>query len=342
MVPLVVPVSVEIGTALSAEIHGGREGGAFLEDEVPIVRDELFLDLGVALPGVRVRESPSLPANGYAILLQEIPVATGEARPGHLFVRAPAASLPSWGIAAGEAAVDPATGAAGAWTPAASRGLLEAAGVVPLGVPAFVARHLEREVRRRASDFVGLQEVQSMLDQLERAYPALIRNVVPKPVPLALLTDVLRRLVEEGVSIRTLREILEALAIHAPGEKDPVLLTEAVRGALRRHISHAHARGGVLAVYLVDPSIEDTVRSAIQRTATGSYLALAPSAARDIGEAVRKATKAAQGRVVLLTQSDVRRFVRRLVEVDHPDLVVLGYQELDPAITVHPLGRVSP
>jgi type III secretion protein V len=340
MVPLVVPVSLELGLALAKELLDERGGGPFLEDEVPVVRDELFLDLGVALPGVRARASVALPPEAYAILLQEVPVASGEARAGRLFVRAAAASLPGWGVE-GEAALDAATGAQGAWVDAGAREVLEAAGLAPLGAGAYVARHLEREVRRRAHDFVGLQEVQSMLDQLERAYPALIRNVVPKPVPLALLADVLRRLVEEGVSIRTLREILEALAIHAPGEKDPVALTEAVRGSLRRHITHAHARGGVLAVHLVDPEIEDTIRDAVQRTATGSYLALPPASARDVLDAVRRGTAAAQGRVIVLTQSDVRRFLRRLIEVELPDVVVLSYQELDPTVTVQPLGRIG-
>jgi len=75
-----------------------------------------------------------------------------------------------------------------------------------------------------------------MLDQLERAYPALVRNVVPKPVTLALLADVLRRLVEEGVSVRPLREILEALAVYAPSERDPIALAELVRASLDRRV----------------------------------------------------------------------------------------------------------
>jgi type III secretion protein V len=341
MVPLMVPVSVELGSALAGELLDERGGGPFLEEEIPNLRDALFLELGVVLPGVRARANAALSPESYAILLQEIPVANGQARAGKLFAHAPAASLPSWGLN-GEPATDPASGAPGAWVDASARPVLEAAQIPALSPGTFVARHLEREVRRRAADFVGLQEVQAMLDQLERAYPALVRNVVPKPVPLVLLADVLRRLVEEGISIRPLREILEALAIHAPGEKDPVALTEAVRGALRRHITHLYARGGVLAVYLVDPEIEQVIRDAIQRTATGSYLALAPSAARDVLDAVRRGTAGAQGRVVLVTQSDVRRFLRRLIEVELPELVVLSYQELDPGITVQPLGRVSP
>ena len=181
-----------------------------------------------------------------------------------------------------------------------------------------------------------------MLDQLERAYPALVRHVVPKPVGLTLLADVLRRLVEEGVSIRPLREVLEALALHAPTEKDPVTLTELVRGALRRQITHRYARGGTLAVTLLDASIEDAVREAIQRTAAGSYLALSPDVARDILDAVKREIRLEPGTdAVLLTQADVRRFVRRLVEGDLPDLVVLSYQELAPEVVVQPLGRVA-
>ena len=179
-----------------------------------------------------------------------------------------------------------------------------------------------------------------MLDQLERAYPALVRNVVPQPVALPLLADLLRRLVEEGVSIRPLREILEALAIHAAVEKDPVALTEAVRGALRRPITHKHTRAGAVAVHLLDPLLEDTVRDAIQRTATGSYLALPPDLARDIVAAVSRALAGAN-HPVLLTQSDVRRFVRRLLENELPDVTVLSYQELDPTVTVQPLGRIG-
>ncbi len=180
-----------------------------------------------------------------------------------------------------------------------------------------------------------------MLDQLERAYPALIRNVVPKPVSLTLLTDVLRRLVEEGVSIRPLREILEALAVHAATERDPVTLTELVRSALKGQISHAHAEEGALGVFLLDPEIEEAVRDSIKRTSAGSYLALPPAMAREILAAVRNECRPGEGPVVLLTQADVRRFVRRLVEGELPDAAVLSYQELAPGVSVQPLGRIA-
>lgn len=179
-----------------------------------------------------------------------------------------------------------------------------------------------------------------MLDQLEKAYPALVRNVVPKPVSLPQLTDILRRLVEEGVSIRPLREVLEALATYAPLERDSVALTELVRGALRRAITHRYADGGSLNVYLVDPGIEEAVRDAIQRTATGTYLALAPDLARDITGAMKTALQGSSTKAVVLTQPDVRRFVRRLIETDFPDQAVLSYPELASEVTVQPVDRI--
>jgi type III secretion protein V len=337
LVPLVVPISVELGPELAAELLDARGGGPFLEEEVPRARESLFFSLGVAVPGVRARAAPLGPRE-YAVALQEIPVARGTA-PSGLFVTSPPSTLVGLGASA-TPVIDPATGREASLIAAQDRGAAEAAGLAVLNASQLVGRHLEEVVRRRAHELVGLQETQTMLDQLERAYPALVRNVVPKPVALPLLADILRRLVEEGVSIRPLREILEALAIHAAAEKDPVVLTEAVRGALRRPITHKHTRGGVVAVHLLDPLLEDTVRDAIQRTATGSYLALPPDLARDIVAAVGRTLSGAAS-PILLTQSDVRRFVRRLLENELPEVTVLSYQELDPTVTVQPLGRIG-
>ena len=306
-----------------------------------MLRDQLFLELGIALPGVRARATPHHAPRAYVIALQEVPVGGGEIPDGQHMALEAVGVLAGFGVVATEA-VDPAGEGPAGWVPADDAAILEEAGIPVLPPAAIIAHHLGAMVRRRAAPLVGIQEVQSMLDQLERAYPALVRNVVPKPVSLSLLTDVLRRLVEESVSIRPLREILEALATHAPVERDPVTLTELVRSALKRQITHAHADGGVLAVYLLDPAIEEVVRDSIQRTSAGSYLALAPDLARDVIGAIRRECRPGEaGPTLLLTQADVRRFVRRLVEVEIPSAVVLSYQELAPEVTVQPLGRVS-
>ena len=198
-------------------------------------------------------------------------------------------------------------------------------------------------VRRYGHELFGLEEAQALLDALERTHPALVREVVPKLISPVLLTDVLRRLVEEGISLRNLRDILGALAEWAPQERDPVALTEHVRVALRRAITYKHAGDtGVLAAYLLDPMIEDAIRDGIQKTTAGSYLALEPQISRDIIAAVGRALgpEGANG-AVLLTGVEIRRYVRRLVELEHPGLAVLSFQELAPEAQIRPIARIS-
>ena len=198
-------------------------------------------------------------------------------------------------------------------------------------------------LRARGADFLGLAETQRLLDELEQLAPATVRNVVPKPVSLTLLTDVLRRLVEERVSIRDLRAILEALASVASTEKDALNLTELVRAQLRRALTFRLTRGAnQLGVVLIDPIIEDTIRRAITRTSVGAFLALPPAAARDVVAALRRAVSEAQTpQAVFLTQPDIRRFVRKLVESELPDATVVSFAELLPEVTLRPLARAN-
>ncbi|HET9931882.1 MAG TPA: flagellar biosynthesis protein FlhA, partial [Polyangiaceae bacterium] len=199
-------------------------------------------------------------------------------------------------------------------------------------------------LRQRAADFFGIAEAQSLLDQLEQVAPATVRQVVPKPVSVPLLADVLRRLLEEHISIRDLRAILEALSAVAASEKDPLNLAEFVRTQLRRAITHGLTRGArELSVLLVDAPIEETIRGAIQRTPAGSFLALAPAAGRDVVQAVRRALQTVPPgtSAVLLTQPDIRRFMRKLLEVELPELFVASYAELLPEVALRPVARVT-
>jgi len=209
-----------------------------------------------------------------------------------------------------------------------------------------VLTQLMTVLSHRAHEFLGLTETQNLLDQLEQHAPATVRQVVPKPVALTTLTDVLRRLVEEGVSIRDLKLILEALAQVASTEKDPLNLAEFVRSQMRRSITYKLTQGASqLEVCLLDPQIEETIRSSISRTGAGSFLTLAPAAGRDIVEAVKQALaaprEATARRPVLLTQPDIRRFVRKLVETDLPELVVVSYADLLPELNLKPAAKAS-
>jgi type III secretion protein V len=212
-------------------------------------------------------------------------------------------------------------------------------------VASWVRQPALQLLRARAADFVGLAEVQRLLDELESFAPATVRNVVPKPVSLVLLTDVMRRLVEEDVSVRDLRSILEALSSVAATEKDPLNLAEYVRSQARRAITFRLTAGaGRLDVVLLDAILEDTVRRAITRTPAGAFLTLAPQAARDVIASVRKAVGAgaAGAPTVVLTQPDIRRFVRKLIESELPAVSVVSFAELLPEVALKPVARAIP
>jgi type III secretion protein V len=120
-----------------------------------------------------------------------------------------------------------------------------------------------------------------------------------------------------------------------------VTLTEHVRAALRRQITFAYAGGsGVLHAYFLDPIVEDTVREAVHHTAGGGTLALEPELSSDIVKAVGRAV-ADNSAPVIVTAADIRHHVRCLVETEHPKVVVLSYQEIEPDVKLQPLGRIT-
>ncbi len=128
-------------------------------------------------------------------------------------------------------------------------------------------------------------------------------------------------------------------------KKDVILLTEYVRSGLRRYISYKYSGGqNMLAVYMFDPEVEETVRKAIRQTSGGSYLALDPQTSkllvdntkREVGDITQNIQKPA-----LLTSMDIRRYVKKFIETELPALPVLSYQELTPEITIQPLGRIN-
>jgi type III secretion protein V len=204
--------------------------------------------------------------------------------------------------------------------------------------------HLSYFYRQHASEFIGIQEVRGILEFVEKSYPDLIKEVT-RLVPLQKLTEIFKRLVQEQISIKDLRTILESLSEWAQTEKDTVLLTEYIRSSLKRYVSYKYSQGqSILSVYTLDPEIEDMVRGAIKQTSAGSYLALDPDTVQLILSAMRNLitpTPVGGQPPVLLVQMDVRRFVRKLIEGEYPEMAVLSYQEIVPEIKIQPLGRVQ-
>ncbi len=324
----VSPLALE----LAPDWTEGPSGARLFQEALRRMRAALEAELGFRMPGVHVRAGAALPEGAYRILLDEVPAAAGRLPTSGVLVRSAAAELGFLSVEA-EPLEDPATGRPLARVQEPARERLELAGLEPRAPAEVVVEHLAAVARRHASALLGVQDVQLLLDGIEARCPALVRPVLEK-VPLPVLTDVLRRLLHEGVSVRNLRGVLETLA--SPGvDGDAALLAERCRQALARWISHRHAPSGALFAWLVDPALEETLRT---RAVDGAP-ALEPERVQALLEAVAGLVE--DGRAVLLASGDVRRPLRALCEGAFPEVAVLAYAELDPALRVKPLGRLT-
>ena len=340
---LTLPVILEMGNGLSGVIRKEKGGTTFIDDMIPKMRHALYQDLGVRFPGAHIRtESPTLEPNEYSVFLNEVPIVRGRIMDGSVLTNETEETLRRYNLPFTQS--KNAIGQAALWVENRYVEVLKKAGIKywkPLDV---MILHLSQFYKNYAADFIGIQEVRAILEFLEKSFPDLVKEVT-RLVPLQKLTEIFRRLVQEQVSIKDLRTILEALSEWAQTEKDTVLLTEYVRSSLKRYISYKYSLGQtVLSVYLLDPEIEDMIRGAIKQTSAGSYLALDPDSVQLILHAMRGVivpTPPGGQPPVLLTAIDVRRFARKLIEGDFPDLPVVSYQEIVPEVRIQPLGRIQ-
>ena len=335
---ITVPIMLEVDAAVQEHVTAER-----LNSELVQVRKALYLDLGVPFPGIYLRFNQNLHSGMYQILLQEVPMSDGVIRPGHLYVRETEENLSLFNIPF-EPVEKPPDRRAAYWVPDSARAKLIEAGIAFMEPPKLLSFHISLVLRRYAGDFIGLQETKGLLTRMEAEYGELVREV-QRVIPPQRISEVLQRLVQEDISVRNLRLIFQALIEWAPKEKDTLILSEYVRIALRRFISYKFSGGqNILVVYLLDPQAEETIRKAIRQTSGGSFLALDPATSKKLVDEIRNKVGGALQRErtpVILTSMDIRRFLRKLVELEMPDLHVLSHQELTEEINVQPLGRIG-
>ncbi|MBN4066944.1 type III secretion system export apparatus subunit SctV [Simkania negevensis] len=338
---LTLPVILEVGTLVTKKISSKEAD--FIEAMIPRMRQALYNDLGIRFPGVHVRtNAPNIEKDEYNILLNEVPLIHGKIIESHVLTNEIEDNLKDYNIPYIEYINS--LGLPSLWVAETHISILDKAGIKYWRPLEAIILHISYFFRHYAGEFLGIQEARSMLEFMERSYPDLIKEVT-RLIPLQKLTEIFKRLVQEQVSVKDLRTIMEALSEWAQTEKDTVLLTEYVRSSLKRYISYKYSQGQTtLSVYLLDPEIEDMVRAAIKQTSAGSYLALDPDSVQMILQSVRNTivpTPPGGQPPVLLTAIDVRRFVRKLIETEYPDVSVVSYQEIVPEIRIQPLGRIQ-
>ncbi|MBE2251771.1 MAG: FHIPEP family type III secretion protein [Myxococcus sp.] len=325
--PGVSPLTLDVAADLTWLVE--ELEGQFVKVDLDTVRERVHLELGVKLPGFRVRTGAPLPAGSWAVSIDEIPAGRGSVGDLRLVTPMSLGDLQVMGIV-GKPVSDTSLGRTLTSIAPADEAKARAGQVPLLTAREYVCEHLVLQLKKRAHQFLGVQEVQAALTAIEGSHGALVKEALQK-VPLPLMTDVLKKLLGEQVSVRNLKAILDAL-VSPSTAGDALQLADRCRQALSRQISHQYAPSGSLFAYLVDPGIEETLRTAGP--------ALDPRDAGAILEGMKSVAR--QGKAVLLASPDVRRLLKKLVEGAFPEVAVLTFAELDPELQVRPVGRLAP
>lgn len=334
------PISLEVGRGLLSLVDPNQ--GAKLLERVTSIRRHIALELGIVVPGVRFRDNLQLKPNAYVIKIKEIEVAQGEVQINQFLAIGPEEKLKNL---RGTKTVDPTYGMPGVWISPEQRGDAERLGCMIFDPVSVVATQLTEVVRGHANELLGRQEVQALIDTVKKTHPAVVKEVIPDALSLGEVQKVLQNLVKERVSIRDLVTILETMADNVHITKDPEMLTEFVRVALSRVICKEYMNNeGTINVITLDPSIEQIVQGAIQRTEAGSFLTLDPNTGQEILQAISGQVTQLQERglqPILLCSPPVRSALRKLTERSFPNLVLLSWNEIAPKVNVNSVGMVQ-
>ncbi|HEX4760046.1 MAG TPA: flagellar biosynthesis protein FlhA [Thermoleophilaceae bacterium] len=316
-------------------------GGSLLA-RVKTIRRQIASELGVVIPPVRIHDEVGLDAHEYLVKVRGAEVAQGRILAGHQLAMDPGDAV---GQLQGVPTTEPAFGIPATWIPDASRAEAEALGYTVVDRESVIVTHLTETIRANAGDMLTRQDTRQLLDQLKETNAAVVEEVVPDVLQLGEVQRVLQNLLREGVSVRDLGTIVEAIGDKARVTRDPSLLAEYARQALGRAITapHLDAERKLRAISL-DPVVEQEVSDSIAQTADGEYLVMEPSRAQILVSTLKEqvdSSLAQGGRPVLLCSARVRRHLRRLCEQSLPQLPVCSYNEVMPGIRVETVGVVN-
>lgn len=193
------------------------------------------------------------------------------------------------------------------------------------------------------AEFFGIQETKTLLDDLERKYPDLLKECYRNNT-VQRITEVFQRLLQERISIRNMRLILEALVQWASKEKDPIMLVEHVRGVLSRYISYRFAVNGRIRTIVMSHHMESIIRDGIRQTSGGTFINLpaveSENIVKSLAACILKNGVNARD-VILMVSMDIRRFTKKLIELAYPELEVLSYGEISTSVDIDVIGSLE-
>jgi flagellar biosynthesis protein FlhA len=334
------PIEMEVGYGL-IYLADPKQGGELL-DRILTLRKQIAHDLGFVVPPVRVRDNIQLKSNGYVIKLWDVEVTSGEIIPRHVLAINPGDETPPYPTIP---TIEPAFGLPARWVPDQYKLDAEMAGCTVVDPTTVLITHLSEVIKTHAYEVLTRQDVQELIDRVRAQAPALVDDLVPKQISLSETHRVLQGLLKERVPIRDMNRILSALSDNIGTTRDVNQLTEFVRQSLARMLS-AQYKGadGTIEVFTLDPDVEEVMINHLRPTQFGTQVVLDPGSAQRLllnikSEAERALTIGNQP--ILLCSSQIRPYLRRLIEKYMPSLTILSHTEITPGVQIKSSGTVT-
>jgi flagellar biosynthesis protein FlhA len=329
-------IAVEVGLGLVRFVEGGADSP--LLRRIGAIRRQLAVDLGYILPAVRLKDNLSLKAHEYTLCLKGVEIARYEIPSGCEL--AIAVGKPTRQIK-GVATREPAFGIPALWVPTDRTDAAREAGYTVVDPVTVMGTHISEFVKRYAHEMFSRNDVKKILDRVSAENQKLVEDLVPKVVPVNIVQRIFQNLLRERVSIRDATSILEAMAEAAPGTRNPILLTEFVRQAVRRTIVKPFLnKSGELAAWFLDPATERAIETSIQHGEQTSHIGASPEAMGALVKRVEASAPKPEAPVVMIVNSSSRYFIRQILESKMPNLFVISHNEVPPEQMVTSLGVI--
>ncbi|EGR0748841.1 flagellar biosynthesis protein FlhA [Vibrio parahaemolyticus] len=319
-------IGLEVGYRLIPLVD--RDQGGELLERVKGVRKKLSQDFGFLIPAVHIRDNLELTPNSYRITLMGVAVGEAEIRPDQELAINPGQV---YGTIDGEPTMDPAFGLEAVWIREEQREHAQALGYTVVDSSTVLATHLSQLLTNNASQLIGHEEVQNLLEMLGRSAPKLVENFVPDQLSLGVVVKVLQNLLNEAIPIRDIRTIVQTLAEYSSKSQEPDILTAAVRISLKRLIvQEINGIEPELPVITLIPELEQILHQTMQASG-GESAGIEPGLAERLQSSLSHATQEQELKgepAVLLTSGVLRSTLAKFVKNTIPNLRVLSYQEI--------------
>ena len=329
-------LGLEVGYRLISLVDKTQDGD--LLRRIKGIRKKFTQDIGFLPPAVHIRDNLELRPNGYRITLKGVEIGSGESYPNQFLAINPGSVS---GDLIGNPTRDPAFGLPAVWIEEGIRDQAQMMGYTVVDPGTVVATHMSHLINMQASQLLGRQEVQQLIDHLGKVAPKLTEDLIPKVLPLGTVQKVLQNLLDEGMHIRDMRTIVETLAENAARIQDPFQLTSLVRVALGPAIvQQFYPSAQELQVIGMDKELEYILIQAMQTSHEGIEPGLADTVLRET-RAAAQAQEQLGLPTVLLVPAQLRDLLSRFLKRAIPQLRVISHDEVPDFKTIRVTAMVG-